>query len=76
MNPMESAMIGSGHDTNSDTGDNVHSASDQSGTSGDNSGSGGADDNSNNFDSGGFDGFDGEVALIASERENIRRIKF
>ena len=25
MNPMESAMIGSGHDTNSDTGDNVHS---------------------------------------------------
>jgi hypothetical protein len=59
MNPMESAMIGSGHDTNSDTGDNVHSASDHSGTSGDNSGSGGADDNSNNFDSGGFDGFDG-----------------
>jgi hypothetical protein len=63
MNPMESAMIGSGHDANSNTGDNnVHSANDQSGTSGDDSGSGGADyndGNSDNFDSGGFDGFDG-----------------
>lgn len=61
MNPMESAMIGSGYDTssNSNTGDNVHSADDQSGTSADSNSSDGGGYDTSNYDSGGFDGFDG-----------------
>jgi hypothetical protein len=63
MNPMESAMTGSGYDTsgNSYTADNVQSADDQGGTSGesDSSSSDGGGYDTSNFDSGGFDGFDG-----------------
>jgi len=63
MNPMESAMIGSGsYDDTSNSGE-MHSADDHSGTSGENSDSSSSDgqdfdSSGGSFDSGSFDGFD------------------
>src|SRR5215469_15966958 len=62
INPMESAIIGSGsdhHDTGASA-DGTHSGHDQSATSGGDSNiSDGSGHDNSGFDSGGFDGFDG-----------------
>jgi len=62
INPMESAIIGSGsghHDTGASA-DGTHSVHDQSATSGGDSNiSDGSGHDNSGFDSGGFDGFDG-----------------